>query len=245
MVTSIATSGERGRRRRGAGPAIGVSIVLHLLFFAAIGLVVPKPKFLQVDQPPLTVTLLPSFEHARSQARKVAGEKAPTSGQAVKQIQLPRVHVPHATAANAPPSPIAAPSPGEAPSGRPGISNAPGPLPYDESERGVRAFLRGTVGCETPDAVHLTAEEKARCAERFAQDARGGQTFSAIDPAKRGAYAAQAAADEHRRSLRDNQNSPLFVPCGSFQARETAPSVGSNLGGGCLPDSAIGHVRAP
>jgi len=247
MVITVPTSGEGERRRRGgAGPAIGVSIGVHLLILAALGLAVPKPKFFQTDQPPISVTILPSFENARSQPRQAVPDKsAATSGQTPKAMLLPHVHMPRAGAAEAPPSPIAAPSAGEGSNGRPGTSTAPGPLPYDESERGVRAFLRGTVGCESPDAIHLTADEKARCAARFAQDARGGQAFSAIDPEKRGAYAAQAAADEHRRSLRDNLgNSPLIVPCGSGPPpREFTGNT--NLGGGCLPDSAIGHAKTP
>jgi hypothetical protein len=250
MVMAQPTSGEGRRRGRGAGPAITISLVLHALVLVAIGLSVPKPQFSQPAQaPPVKVILLPSFEQAHPQAAAPApgAARGPTAGRAAPEVILPHVHVPPATTAQAPPSPITAPpNSGEAPPGRPGASVAPGPLPYSESDRGVRAFLRATVGCENPESGRLSPEERARCAERFAKDARGEPPFSSIDPAKRGAYAAQAAADEHRRSMRDNQaDSPLFVPCGSFQARETAPAVGANLGGGCLPDTAIGHVKAP
>ena len=236
MVTLIPTNGEGGRRRREAGPAIAISLVVHAVFFIAVGLVVPRPQFTQVDQPPVLVTLLPSFEHARSQAPRAETGKSPTSGRAAPDVFVPHVHVPRTAAADAPSSPIAAPSPAEAAPGKPGTSTAPGPLPYDESERGVRAFLRGTVGCESADAVHLTAEERARCNERFAQDARGAQPFSGIDPDKRGAYSVQAAADERKRAAREGMGASPIVSCSG---------VGSNMGVGCLPDSAMGRVRIP
>jgi len=239
MVTSIPTSGEGGRRRRRAGPAIAISLVLHAVLFLAIGLIVPKPHFTVAEPPPVTLFLLPSLERAqneRSRPTATSASKAPTAGRSAAPIILPHVHIPRATTADAPSSPIAAAPPGEAAAGKPGTSAAPGPLPYDESERGVRAFLRGTVGCESPDAVHLTADERARCAERFAEDARNGQGFSGIDPAKRGAYSVQAAADERKRAAREGMGPTPIVSC---------TGVGSNMGVGCLPDSAMGHVKIP
>jgi len=241
MATSILTSGEDGRRRREAAPAIILSLVLHAVLILAIGLLVPKTRYyIEGRQPPVTVVLLPALDqiqHERAQPVTAASSAAPKAGRSAPPLALSHIHLARPNVAGAPPSPLAAEPAGEASSGKPGAGAAPGPLPYDEAGKGVRAFLRGTVGCESAEAVHLTAEERARCAERFAQDARNGQGFSGIDPAKRGAFSAQAAADEHKRSLRDNLGSaPLIVPC---------QGQGSNMGVGCLPDSAMGHVKIP
>lgn len=243
MVSPDQRSGEGERRRRGAGPAIAISLAIHAALLLAVGLIVPKSRYMGVEPPPVTVQLLPSLERpqsVRSRTGASAAAAGAAAGRTAAPILLPHVHTPRTVAPNAPPSPVAAapPAPAGLAPGPPGVSTAPGPLPYNATERGgVTAFLRGTVGCESADALHLTSEERARCAERFAQDARRSEEFSGIDPAKRGAFAAQAAADEHKRFMRDNQaNAPLFVPC---------TGAGSNFGVGCLPDTAVGHVRTP
>jgi hypothetical protein len=236
MVTANLTSGDGERGRRGAGPAVAISLVVHALAFLAIGLITPRPQFVSIPpSPPLTVILLPSPEEAHPTRQPEATTPARTAGSAAAPLAVPRIHVPRALAPSAAPSPVAAapaaatPGPASSPGGRPGSTFAPAPLPYEEGDRGVRALLRATVGCETPDAVHLTPEERARCTERLVEIARNAHPFSGVDPARRAAWDA----------LHVNREGVPNAPIVSCQGQ------GSNFGVGCLPDSAIGRVKIP
>jgi hypothetical protein len=56
---------------------------------------------------------------------------------------------------------------------------------------------------------------------------------------KRGRFDAQAAADDRRRADRTGAMRPGITPCGEGPG----PGVGgSNLGAGCLSDSASAHI---
>ena len=247
MVTAKLTSGDGKRERRGAAPAVAISLVVHLVFFLAIGFMVPRPRLLSFEpSPPLRLILLPAPEEAHPTRSPAAKAPSPNAGHPPPPLVLPHLHVPQATASRAPPSPLAAPPASAGESGAPGTRAAPAPLPYEEGDRGVRAFLRATVGCDTPDAVHLTPEEKTRCSERFAATARGAPPVSAMDPVKRAGFAAQAAADDRKRAAREGPPTDVIVSCGGAGQARDFPSTGNtNLGGGCLPDAAIGHVRIP
>lgn len=237
MVATELNSGERRKRRRGAGPAVAISLVVHAVFLLSVGLMVPHPRMpaLLAPEHPLAVILIPAIVPVPPPPRTQA--KAPASARvAAPAPVLPHVHVPKSVAPAAPPSPVPAPAPAASNAGKAqGAGTAPAPLPYEDADRGgVHAFLRGTVGCENPDK--LTPAERTRCDERFAQTARSAAPVG-IDPAKRGAFSAQAAADERRRGQRDALGSePLLKAC---------EGPGSNFGVGCLRDSSMSHVRIP
>ncbi len=114
------------------------------------------------------------------------------------------------------------------------MSFAPAPFPYEDSQRGVRAMLRATVGCSNEDATHLTPAEREACAQRFGKEAKKAEPFSGIDPDKRARFDEQVTADERKRGVRDGAQPVMIVPC---------TGNGSNFGRGCLPDSAMMHAK--
>jgi hypothetical protein len=71
--------------------------------------------------------------------------------------------------------------------------------------------LRGTlVGCANPDAVGLSAAERARCNERFGVDIGGAPKFDGISPAKRRAF--DKAADRQDADTRYRDTVPRGEP---------------------------------
>ena len=101
----------------------------------------------------------------------------------------------------------------------------------------MRAFLRGTVGCDYGEMAHLTMEEKARCAERFANIEKRAPEFSAIPGEKLGGFMAEAAANARKQRYREGNGPQPVVAC---------QGVGSNFGVGCLPEEAYdaqGNLR--
>jgi hypothetical protein len=243
MSWAAQTHNPREQRRRWT--VIGLSALAHLAILTLIGLNAPRSNFHPVDQqPPIVVSLLhlpstPTVHHAASAPPSSASARAPVIGRAPIAPTLPNLHVPQRPAPGAPPSPLAAPSApgaGQTPGAadKPGTSYAPGPEPYADAERGVGAFLRGTVGCDYGSAARLTKAEQTRCAERFGDAARKAAPFSGLDPLKRGRFDDQAAADEKKRQGREGPMTALVVPCSG---------AGSNFGTGCLPDASIMHIK--
>jgi len=224
MAMAVASSGEGRGRRRGVGPAVAISLVVHLAFFLAVGLIVPKPRLqLLAPEPPVQVILIPQLEPERVERPPPPRTKA-QSAERPPPIAIPHIHIPRTQPLEAEaPTVAAAPSPSPAPpgNGRVGTSNAPGNLPYEEGERGVRAFLRATVGCETPDALKLTPAERARCDQRFGEQARNAHPLGALDYGRHGNFGAP--------NTRDEIPSHPIVAC---------TGQGSNFGVGCLQDGA-------
>jgi hypothetical protein len=203
-----------GRRRRGAWQAIAVSLVFHAFVFLAVGLIVPRPTphFLP-DSPPVNITLLPPITQQRIHRARPQPTPA-TAPRASQPATRPlAIHAAKDIRPDAPPSPLAAsaqPGPAAGANGS-GTSHAPAPLPFEDSGRGVHAFLRGTVGCDYGEMAHLSAEEKARCADRFANIEKKAPEFSGIPGEKLGGFMAEAAANERRRTAHD-QSVPMTLP---------------------------------
>ncbi len=240
MSWAAATHTPREQRRRWT--VVGLSALAHLVILGLIGLNAPKSSFHLPDrQQPIEVSLLrlrsTQAVHRAAIAAFTPG-RAPVMGKAPVTPTLPNLHVPERPAPSAPPSPLAAPGAsgaGQTPgAGKPGTSYAPGPEPYADAERGVGAFLRGTVGCDYGSAAQLTKAEQERCAQRFGDAARKATPFSGLDPLKRGRFDDQAAADEKKRQRRDGTMPDLVVPC---------TGAGSNFGTGCLPDASLMHMK--
>ena len=64
--------------------------------------------------------------------------------------------------------------------------------------------LRGTlVGCANPDAVGLSAAERARCNERFGVDIGGAPKLDGISPTKRRDFDKAAARQDADTRYRD------------------------------------------
>jgi len=117
----------------------------------------------------------------------------------------------HEVPANVPTLPLSPPG-GGAPAGGGGGGGAPGgapgaltgsrlnglsPYPYGALPSGGPG-LRGTlVGCANAEAVSLSAVERARCNERFGDEAAKAPVLDGIDPAKRARF--DKAADKQER----------------------------------------------
>jgi hypothetical protein len=219
MAAATLRSGDRLKRRRGRASAVAIALAVHAAFFLAIGLITPRPQFPSFPpSPPVHVILIPTLEPVQVERAPPPQASAP-GAERPPPIPIPRIHIPRSPPpGTAPPSLASAPpSPGGA--GRPGGSPAPGPLPYEEGERGVRAFLRATVGCETPDAVKLSAAERTRCDQRFAEEARNAHPLGVLNTGRHGEFGAPSGRD-------DLPIHPIVACTGQ----------GSNFGVGCLRD---------
>jgi hypothetical protein len=139
---------------------------------------------------------------------------------------VPSVSIPgaiFAPSASAGP-PNSAPSGGAPPGGGSGSSGAllGGALP------GFGSGLRGgPLGCANADALNLSPEEKAKCAQAFGEGTRDAPAMNAIDASKRTVIDQQAAQQAATEKYRDS------TPAGS-EATPVAgqPKVESTLGGG-------------
>ena len=208
------------KHRRSAG--VGLSVLAHMVVLAVIGMNVPRPIYRQSSPaPPANIWLMPRLTPAQHRSdHQIAAPKTPPPAP-LKPVKAASAPTPVETAASpGRPAPIGA-KPGQ-PSAEPG------------EEGGVREALRTSVGCDADRVVHLTPGEHDRCDQKFGEMAKTAPPFSGLDPLKRGRFDAQAEADERRRANRQGPMQELVVPCSG---------EGSNLGGGCLPDSAIVHIH--
>jgi hypothetical protein len=119
------------------------------------------------------------------------------------QLTTPSVAIPGATFAPSSPPTAGAPTGGAGalPGGAlPGGGGFPGgALP------GFGSGLRGgLLGCANADALHLTAEERARCAESFGQGTRESPQMNPIDASKRVDLDRQAASEAAAAKYRDS-----------------------------------------
>jgi hypothetical protein len=90
------------------------------------------------------------------------------------------------------------------------------------------------------EVVRLTPGEKDHCHQAAGAAARNTPAFSGLELAKEGRFAAQAESDARRRDSRRGPVPDLVVRCGD---EPSSTAQGANLGGGCLPPSAI--MNAP
>ena len=230
--------GVPGRRDR-SWPIVLASVAFNIVLLTWLGVLTPKAGFQALpDEKPVTIQLIPQIRDLRTHTPRPAEAQASRTPAPSAALSPARPHL-------VPPPVLAPASPVQAPPGSPqagesstaaqaGTSTAPGPLPAAEGGRGVRALLRGTVGCDYDTIVHLTQEEKARCAQRFADGARKATPFMATPGEKLGGFMDEVAANQRKQRFRDGPMSAPVVACSG---------QGSNFGLGCLPDSAIMHSK--
>ena len=239
LIAALPLEGDRSVRLGQRWPIIAASVLVHLLVLASLGLTTPRPIYTAggAEHPiALRLITLPRLKvHvARNQPQRESSRASLTA--ALPSPLRPHIAPPPvagpASPVSAPPGPPSLAGQAEPPSGV--TSFAPAPLPQAEGGRGVRAMLRETVGCDYDAIVHLTAEEKARCAARFAKQAREAKPFVGIPGEKLGGYMAEAAANERKQRYREgNMPTPVVACTGN----------GSNFGLGCLPADAIHTTR--
>ncbi len=148
--------------------------------------------------PPKVMTpshVVTSQAQTPSPAPKIVLHKPKEAGSSL----APAIAIPGASFA-----PPTGPAPGAAPAGGPpGGGGGPG-LPGGALP-GFGGGLRGSaLGCANAEALHLSAAEKARCAQQFGEGARESPQMSAIDASKRQVLdqeAAGAAAAQKYREL--------------------------------------------
>jgi hypothetical protein len=104
-------------------------------------------------------------------------------------------------------------------------------------EGSVQGALRTSVGCDVEDqaVLRLTPAERDKCSQTVGVQGRAAPAFMGVDPGKRSRFDLQAESDERRRADREGPMRQLVTRCGETFESRTSPS---NLGGGCLPDSA-------
>lgn len=213
---------------------VAASLAAHLVVFAWLGLATQRPTFyVGAGQRPMALQLVRPL---RSEPRTARAASTDQKRAPVADAPTPlRPHLAPPTVA-APASPVAAAprAPATVAPTPPTVGVAPGPLPAAEGGRGVRAMLRATVGCDYDSILHLTAEEKAKCAERFAKQARNAPTFIATPGEKLGGYMEEVRANERKQRYREGNLPTPVVACSG---------AGSNFGLGCLPADAIHSVK--
>jgi hypothetical protein len=223
---------DKTRQRRWA--AVVVSLLAHVVVFALIGLNAPKLVAPAMQALPATdVWLMPRLTpeiHKPAEHHSEAARAAPLTS-------TPKLVKPKKAEAPSPIQAAQANTPAQLPAAASGGGRgAPAPPASAgvEDGKGVQEALRTSVGCDYDKTVHLTPSEKDRCSQHYGEVAKKGSVFSGIDPLKRGAFDAQAAADERKRANRTGPVPQPLIAC---------DGPGSNLGGACLPDSAIAHLR--
>ncbi len=128
-----------------------------------------------------------------------------------------------------------APSPLPAPNAGQGAAAAP--TGGGEVGEGVRAALRGRLGCDLQGLTPLTAEERARCNQHMAQTAKLGPAYIDPVPQEKRAYydAIQAAAQASR-----HPEAPYYRDAnGNIRSWGHAPAVGCTFKPRFRPGSSL------
>ena len=165
---------EPAAKRTATRTGLAVSVLLHLAFVTAAILSLPwrgpppEPRSVQVS------LVAPPQPAERSRSRvppQTSARPAPAEAPIVPAIVTPTAN-PVSASATAP--------------ARAGDDQAPGK---------VRAMLRGSVGCNEETFVHLSQQERDRCAKwRLAQVKPGLEIAAPIAPEKRAWFDATVAA---------------------------------------------------
>ena len=173
----MATTSERGRsgRRRLAGAAF--SLLVHAALLAAL-LASVRTLVLPQEPPPLEVELI---RPDRPDPPESVRADAPQRPQTPFASPSPPTAAPRIAAAPPPSAPL--PTPAPIPAAPAGSAAAPAAGPParaarpagadDDLAARVRSGLRRTVGCDDDAVIRLTPAERAACARRRAQNARG------------------------------------------------------------------------
>ena len=176
---------DRRRRRVGSTLGVGLSLIAHLVFLAALAFGV-KRSFDATSVPIADIELIPAVP---SVARRNHQTKPPTPGRERREVAPPTqqkqiVEPPAVT--SSPIQPALTPS---------------SVLPPPANEAAPPALRLG-VGCAHAEFMQLTAEERAACRDRFASRAAGDRDYAAagINTKVRAAFDARSKAETFLRS---------------------------------------------
>ena len=174
----------RRRRRVGSSLGVGLSLIAHLVFLAALAFGV-KRSFDATSVPIADIELIPAVP---SVARRNRQTKPLTPGREPREVapstqQKQVVEAPAVTSAPIQPA-------------LPPTSVLP---PANEA---APPALRLGVGCAHAEFMQLTAEERAACRDRLASRGAGDRDYAAagIDPKVRAAFDARRKAETFLRS---------------------------------------------
>jgi hypothetical protein len=163
----------RRRSRAGSALGVGLSVIAHLVFFAAILFGAQKPGFYEESSPIADVELIPAWPSS-----------AHRKPQAVKAT--PR-HEPEKTETTVRPKQALS-----TPVGRDGSIKPPALQPEGTSPQNgaFHPALGLGLGCAHADFMRLTSEERAACNHRFASRAAADRDYAeaGIDPEARAAF---------------------------------------------------------
>lgn len=199
----------RKTRRRLAAVA-AASGLGHVLVLAILAFQHPRP--LSSFAPPLVfdVTVAPLYlvePRARARARE-----APAPIRPRRARTLPDEATPVAPLYAAPATGRTGPGPAQGV----GIETHPGPQPPGTQAELGRALKFGGVGCDSPDLVRMTPQERDRCAERFGAGAKTATYLGqGLSRDKQGLLDAAAARKEAYRKYRDSPMPPGLSTSGA------------------------------
>ena len=185
----------RSTRRHGATGPIGiglaVSVAIHVavMIFLAAGMHWPPPG---LESRAVEVNLV----RAPALKPRPRGSKAKTTGQPTREAVLAE--------------PPAAPS---LPFARPHATDSAERPPLGEPSDGLRRALRASVGCDSPDALRLSPQERDACRKRVAAMGHDAPTYAVepADPVKAAAFDREAAANARHR--REREGPQTNWPC--------------------------------
>ncbi len=190
----------RGTARRWVSIA-GASALAHIAVLAVLALQHPHPLPSPHEPPIFEVTVAPVY--------LVSPQHHDRDRRAVSPIK-PRP--PRLSPEPLPVAPlIAAPAPGR-PAAAPfgsvvGADAHPGPNPPGTQAEFGRALRFGGMGCDSPDAVRMTRQERDRCAERLGAGAKTATYLGqGLSRAKQAEFDAIAA---HKAAVRKYKEAPI------------------------------------
>jgi hypothetical protein len=157
--------------------ATGVSLLLHVLFLAAmvLGVRAVQPP---IEERPIEIEIVPPFVPQPPSARRATTPPPPPAAAARPAppiIARPRPAPPAAPPAAPPPVALPPAPPKAAPT-------PPGPTDYDDKDERFRSSARIHLGCADPDPFHLTPGERDVCGQKLAEAAKTAKPLTLEPP---------------------------------------------------------------
>lgn len=212
MAVTVGTIRKSRRRGRFAG-LIVLSLLAHAGLLGVVGLHVSRLRFDALPiEPALDIWLTPNLTRNPQKpefGRLPEAKSRPAPSASGSSREQPRAVSPS-------PNVVTAPSAASGPPAAPA-----------EAANGLQGALRTRIGCDADPVVHLTAEERDRCNQHYAEIAKRGPAFvDVIPPEKRAYYDAVQAAYQAMNDARTPVSTGVG---GQYQAWGRLPGLGCGM----------------